>query len=626
MSGKRRPDCIVSLLLGMLLAGIPASAEPPKKAVVEIRQGVYVERVDPSVDYKSRLKTYLPRSPEESLKTFHLAPGFRLELAAAEPQICSPVDAAFDAYGRLFVAEMIPYAEHNSAAFGSPRGRIVMLEDLDGDGRFEKSTVFCDNLVWPTGLACFDGGLFVAAAPDLWYAKDTDGDGRADVREKLCAMDADHDLRVRYQLAFTLGDVGGAEATAALARIAARNPSDRWIRVALFSSCYARAGDLLVRLAADRKWRAGADARALLEHLAEQVGLQDRTPQVAVAVRVLEGVGEDEKSLVQSLVRGLAWGLAKVGSPLREKIAASGGRVARVLTDIVAQAKIAARQENRPLASRIEAVGMLGLAGYAEVRDAWPDMLSSRQPKDLQMAALETLGRFADPEVGRTITAAWPTFSPTVRSEAAEVLFARRQWLPALLEALEKKVVQPSQIDPARIQVLLAHRDPQIRKRAEELLGREKLGRRKDVVAAYRDVLKLKGDTTRGKDVFKRNCSTCHRLEDVGYELGLPLTTMQNKGSEFILLNLLDPNLQVLPDYINYVCITTDGRSVTGMIVSETASNVTLRRAEGQTDTVLRSNIDELQSTGLSIMPEGLEKQLTKQELADVVAYLISLK
>ena len=173
---------LVAAVAAGLAAGEPQdpSQRPP---IVEVRQGGYVEKVDPSVDYKQRLPRIAPRSPDESLQAFHIVPGLHVELAAAEPLVADPVDLAFDENGRLFVAEMIPYAQGGSSQPGSPDGRVSVLEDFDGDGRFDRSTVLVDKLVWPTGIACFDGGVFVAAAPDLLYCKDTDGDGRADLRE-----------------------------------------------------------------------------------------------------------------------------------------------------------------------------------------------------------------------------------------------------------------------------------------------------------------------------------------------------------------------------------------------------------------------------------------------------------
>ncbi|MGE5191410.1 MAG: c-type cytochrome [Deltaproteobacteria bacterium] len=153
-----------------------------------------------------------------------------------------------------------------------------------------------------------------------------------------------------------------------------------------------------------------------------------------------------------------------------------------------------------------------------------------------------------------------------------------------------------------------------------------KLGRRQDVLDAYKTALTLAGDPAKGKLHFQKVCAACHRLDNVGTEIGPNLATLQNRGAEAILLNVLDPNREVNPQYVNYVLVTTEGKSITGLIAAETATSVTLKRQENATDTVLRVNIDELRSTGLSIMPEGLEKQLDQQAFADLIAYLMSVK
>src|SRR5262249_8267952 len=132
-------------------------------------------------EYASELPYTPPKSPEESLKAFRLRPGFRIELAAAEPLLASPVALDFDEDGRVYVAE---FREFNQVASNRPhgRGRVRLLEDADGDGVFDRSTVFLDDVDSPTALCCYDGGAFVGAVPDILYAKDTDGDGHADVR------------------------------------------------------------------------------------------------------------------------------------------------------------------------------------------------------------------------------------------------------------------------------------------------------------------------------------------------------------------------------------------------------------------------------------------------------------
>lgn len=121
-----------------------------------------------------------PLSPAEELASFELAdPELMVELVAAEPAVSSPVALTWDAAGRLFVAEMRDYPK------GTNGGSIRRLEDRDGDGRFESSTVFADGLQFPNSVLPWRGGLLVTAAPDLWFLRDNDGDGRAEERRVL---------------------------------------------------------------------------------------------------------------------------------------------------------------------------------------------------------------------------------------------------------------------------------------------------------------------------------------------------------------------------------------------------------------------------------------------------------
>ncbi len=120
-------------------------------------------------------------SPGEQLRSFRLPPGFRVELVAAEPLLRSPVQAQFDPQGRLWVVEMNGYMPTPEAVGEQePTGNIVILEDTDGDGRMDKRTVFLDRLVMPRSVMLVGGGALVAEPPRVWFAKDNDGDGKAD--------------------------------------------------------------------------------------------------------------------------------------------------------------------------------------------------------------------------------------------------------------------------------------------------------------------------------------------------------------------------------------------------------------------------------------------------------------
>ncbi len=130
-------------------------------------------------EFADELPRIPPTEPEQALKTFAVADGFKMELVASEPLIGTPVAIEWDADGRMFVCEMRGYSEDRDEAISS----IALLTDDDDDGRYDRRTTFAEGLLWPTAIFPYDGGLFVGDAPHLYYFKDTDGDGKADDKQ-----------------------------------------------------------------------------------------------------------------------------------------------------------------------------------------------------------------------------------------------------------------------------------------------------------------------------------------------------------------------------------------------------------------------------------------------------------
>src|SRR5262249_36488844 len=126
----------------------------------------------------------------------------------------------------------------------------------------------------------------------------------------------------------------------------------------------------------------------------------------------------------------------------------------------------------------------------------------------------------------------------------------------------------------------------------------------------------------KGKLVFEKNCATCHEVSGIGHQVGPNLASMVSRGTESVLFNVIAPNAEVDPRFMEYVVATTDGQVLNGVIAGETPTAVTLRAGDNKTTTILRADIDDIRSTGKSLMPEGFEKVVDKKSMADLLSFL----
>lgn len=509
----------------------------------------------------------------------------------------------------------VPLLEKLSASAKLPQARMQALYVLQGLGHLTSAVVL---------PRLSDENLHVRK--HAVRLAETVAAGSPEIRAKLLSMVNDPEIIVRYQLAFTLGEIHAPGRNAALASLARQDAGDRWVRLAIFSSLFEGAGDVLAELATDSSFRASKPGQVFIQQLASMVGTSANVHDVKVVQQLVEKLPAQDKAVASLIVRGVVEGLTKRGSPLKNLFVEGDGRAQSILKESLASARKVAGDDKRPVAQRAAAIRTLELGTYADEQETLVSLLEGRQPREVQLAALQTLSRFSQAEIAAVIVEHWPTFTPALRTAASETLFSRTEWLLPFLDAVIQGDIPTSDVEIARLRSLEKSPNAAVKKRVSELVGKLNLGRRQDVLDAYKESLTLKGDTAKGKLVFKKICSACHRLEDVGNEIGANLAAMKNRGPDAILLNVLDPNREVNPQYVNYIVATIEGKQVTGLIAAETANSVTLKRAESATDTVLRVNIEEMRSTGLSIMPEGLEKQIDKQAMADLIAYLMSVK
>jgi putative heme-binding domain-containing protein len=192
--------------------------------------------------------------------------------------------------------------------------------------------------------------------------------------------------------------------------------------------------------------------------------------------------------------------------------------------------------------------------------------------------------------------------------------------------AIESRQIGGGEVDRDVKQLLMNHPNPKTRNRARAVFAADRTGNIATALEKYRPALDLAARTDRGRAVYEARCATCHRIGDFGHAVGPDLVSVQNKSPADLLVAILDPNREAQPNYISYALVTHQGTVHTGIIVAESAAGVTLRRADAKEDRILRSQIEELVSTGKSLMPEGLEKDIPPPAMADLIAFIKSLR
>ncbi|PYI85996.1 MAG: hypothetical protein DME26_09805 [Verrucomicrobia bacterium] len=469
---------------------------------------------------------------------------------------------------------------------------------------------------------------------------------------QLTVLVSDSSPRVRYQLAFTLGEIHQPALIKPLADLAAHDIESSTMQAAILSSLSdagvrtarsranneaalangaqvnetrgqavrapSAAGELFDAVSTLPRIRDGKAGQDFLRQLASIIGAQNRPAEITKLLVYLETVAQPQVAAM--VVSGLGNGLQRAGSSLVK--ADTEGRLQKIL----AQAAVTAADEQKSETTRAQAAHLLAWADFSRAKPALAPLLDSRQPQAVQLAALITLARFSDPDIGPELVKHWATFTPRVRDEAMSALLARPERVAALLSAIEAETIRAADLSSTQSAFLREHRNRALRQRALKVLGNPKPSEREQVVQSFLPALQLTGVVARGHEIYQNRCASCHRVGSEGHALGPDLATVKSSGKEKMLVNILDPNREVAPNYLNYLVETKDGETWLGIISGETGTSLTLRQPNGVEQIVLRSNITRTQSQGQSAMPEGLEAGLSHQDLADLLEFLMTQK
>ncbi|MCI0421951.1 MAG: c-type cytochrome [Acidobacteria bacterium] len=453
------------------------------------------------------------------------------------------------------------------------------------------------------------------------------------LRNAVLAMSRDPEPRVQFQLAMTLGSSKDRRALATLAEITLQRAADPWFRTAILSSVAESASEFFDRLRAKNPSLDNAD---LLNQLGSLIGGKHDPGEISRFLKALNAQKQPDAGL-KGLARGLKLAgvknlnvpgaeasLSKFLKSASEPVQAAAWETARYLElrGLMQKALTEAQTENLPLPQRVFAVRALQGGNFASVGPVLRRILDSPVAAPLKIAAIEALSAFDDPTIASALLEAWKSYNPETREKVLAVLLSQRDWMAALLKALEEGKVQRVTIDVTVQARLLEHPDRALAERARQYFSKQ-TGDRSRIVEAHRDALRLRGDVLRGKTVFEKNCAKCHMPQRQRARLGPDLSGISSKTKEELLTAILNPSASIEPRFVNYIVMTRNGRLFDGILANETPGAVTLRGASEEGDvTLLRRNISEIRTSDISLMPEELEKSMNRQSLADVIAYL----
>jgi len=280
---------------------------------------------------------------------------------------------------------------------------------------------------------------------------------------------------------------------------------------------------------------------------------------------------------------------------------------------------------------RAAVLTMLGQSGEKRLMEPTLELVERDPSEKVQISGLQLLGRFDDPEIAlRLIKLHQSTQSESLKSQIRDVLLGRAGSVRAWIEAVERKEI-PASVTPLeqiRRVALLGDEelDSLVTKHWGKLQGASREEKLAEVRRLNNDVRAALGNPKLGKEMFKKHCAGCHQLFGEGAKVGPDLTTANRQDRDFLLVSLVDPSSVIRKEYVSAVIVTRSGRVVTGLPIARDDSSITLVDSKSEKLVLPMSEVEELNESPVSLMPDDLYRQFKPQELRDLFAYLQSQK
>ena len=431
----------------------------------------------------------------------------------------------------------------------------------------------------------------------------------------------DIDAHVRKQAACSIGYWETSEVGPLLAKMAMANAEDPFIVAAIYSSVTPRNLGAFTETLFRELGGQEPPSTLMPPFLATAVGYHDDAT-IRRALAAVEGTkGSPPKVWQFKAVTNLLESLAK-----RSKDQPADPAVLDVVRRMQDTARELVSSDKLDENLRIAAIVLLGRDPAQKEADTekLTQLLSSSQPPTIQVAAVETLERIGSDAVPAVLAQHFRELSPSIHPRVIDVYLDRDHWIPLVFDGIEQGTIPSTAMTAAQRQEVLGHHIASVRERAATLFAGSINSNRRQVIQEYQPALELSGDADRGRVVFLKTCSQCHRLGDLGHAVGPNLAMIAGKPPAYLLQELLDPNKNVEARFASYIAMTKDGLTRTGILSSESSTGITLLGPEAKEFVLQRQDLEEIRTSGKSLMPEGLEKDLSIQNVADLIAFLCS--
>jgi putative membrane-bound dehydrogenase-like protein len=429
------------------------------------------------------------------------------------------------------------------------------------------------------------------------------------VFDTVLAMIADPDDSVVLQLALTLGESQSPDALQKLAELSRQRGAIRWMDTAVVSSLGGRAGKFLELLLDDESHL--AEGREVILPLAGSIASRRDGPELSSLLPRLAGI--NDRTLLADCLKALH-ARAAASTPVALSQPAMDA-INRLTEDSNRRVSTFARDLSRRL--RVESTEKR----LGRIRDALTAITDVQLSLDDRLAAIAEVENEDSPEVTRILLAAVADSTPTMRTALLEAIFSRQDRLADVIAALETKTFSASLLTALQRVALTEHPVADIRQRANKALETTAADNAEQV-ARYTSALKNERNVSRGREIFTKHCAACHQAHGSGAEVGPNLTAENKRAEETMIQDILAPSSSITAGYSTYIVTTTNGQILNGLLASESATSITLKRQEGKTQTILRKDIDSLKASPVSLMPDDLSKAIEPQDVADLLAWL----